>query len=192
MTDPPTVQTMSAAAYLEWEREQLDKHEFHHGQVRERPVCSPRHCFLSAAICIELHRAADEHGCVALSSDMRIGTPNREHYVYPDCVVVCGRPQTETGTNDVLVNPAVVIEVLARNTEGYDRGLKWAAYRRLPSLTDYLLVSHTRRRIEHYQRETDNCWRYLVYQAGDVIALTVGARLAVDAVYERAFDLPGG
>jgi len=51
-----------------------------------------------------------------------------------------------------LVNPQLIVEVLSESTERYDRGDKWLAYRTIPSLTDYVMVSSTRREVEHYQR----------------------------------------
>lgn len=84
------------------------------------------------------------------------------------------------------------MEVLSRGTETYDRGDKWQAYQRLASLTDYLLVTQTSLRIEHYQREHHGSWRYRVHAGGDTIALTNGAAIAVDAIYEGAFELEAG
>ncbi len=103
--------------------------------------------------------------------------------------MACGGAQMEPGTSDVLANPRVVVEVLSRSTAAYDRGDKWESYQRLPSLTDYLLVSQGARQIEHFQRESDGSWRYRLLEAGGVLVLANGAALAVDAVYENAFDL---
>jgi Uma2 family endonuclease len=77
------------------------------------------------------------------------------------------------------------------STEAYDRGEKWDAYQRLPSLTDYVLVSQTAKSIEHYQREADGSWRYGRLEGGDSVTLSNGAAVAVDAVYEGAFELVG-
>lgn len=95
----------------------------------------------------------------------------------------------EAGTSDVLSNPTVVVEVLSRGTEAFDRGEKWEAYQRLVSLTDYLLVSQRHVRIEHYRREGDGSWRYRVLEQGDTITLANGASLSVDAIYDGAFEL---
>jgi Uma2 family endonuclease len=106
-------------------------------------------------------------------------------------VAVCGALQTEPGTVDVLVNPRIVVEVLSRSTEAYDRGDKWEAYQKAASLTDYLLVAQGAARIEHYRREGDGSWRYRLHGAGGTLTLTNGATLSVDAVYEGAFDMTG-
>lgn len=188
MTDGARVQTTSAAEYLAWEREQLDKHEFHCGEVFAMAGGSPRHNLLASAMMVALAAATREHGCRVLSSDQRIAAEPQKRYVYADAVVVCGAPQTEPGASDVLSNPTAVVEVLSPSTEAYDRGVKSRAYRRLPSLSDYLLVSQTEPRIEHYRRDNDGSWRFFEYEAGDVITLANGAQLAVDAVYEGAFE----
>jgi len=128
-------------------------------------------------------------GCHVLSSDQRIAAAD-DRYVYADCVAVCGELRMAPGTSDVLASPTVVVEVLSKTTERYDRGDKWAAYQRLPSLTDYLLVAQQTPRIEHYRRELAREWRYSVHDAGGTIQLASGATLVVDTLYEGDFELP--
>src|SRR5215468_3549708 len=128
---------MSAEDYLVWERSQLDKHEYHLGEVFAMAGGSPRHNLLSSAMAAELRAAERGKGCHVLSSDQRLAAPLGKRYVYADVVVVCGAVETESGAADVLLNPRVIVEVLSRSTERYDRGEKWEAYQRIPSLTDY-------------------------------------------------------
>lgn len=191
MTDAASVQTMSAAEYLEWERQQLDKHEFHHGEVFAMAGGSPRHNFLANALGAELRAATRQLGCSVFSSDQRIAAEPSKRYVYADAVVVCGPFESEPEARDVLSNPTVVVEVLSASTEAYDRGLKWEAYQNLTSLTDYLLVSQAQPRVEHFRREADGSWRYSVHRAGDAITLANGAQVAVDPIYEGVFELDG-
>jgi len=122
-----------------------------------------------------------------LTSDQRIRTGERR-YVYPDATVVCGAPVLEP--DDVIVNPTIVVEVLSSSTEQYDRGLKWDGYQILPSLTDYLLVSQDRARIELFAR-VDSRWVYTAANAGERITLTSGVMLDIDAIFAGVFDLPG-
>jgi Uma2 family endonuclease len=183
---------MSAAEYLEWERQQPGKHELHHGEAFAMAGGSPRHNLLSSAAASELRAATRGKGCVVLSSDQRIAAQPGERYVYADAVVVCGDVRTEPGTTDVLANPTVIVEVLSRSTETFDRGEKWEAYQRLPSLTDYLLFAQSQVRVEHYHREADGSWRYRVLEAGDTLTLANAASVGVDAIYDGAFALDGG
>ncbi|KYG08571.1 hypothetical protein BE21_22935 [Sorangium cellulosum] len=192
MGDAAATQRMSAAAYLEWERGQVAKHEYRLGEVFAMASGNPRHNFLSNAVGAELRAAVRGRPCHVLSPDQRISAKQGERYVYADAVVACGGVRMEPGTSDVLANPSVAVEVLSPSTEAYDRGEKWAAYQRIPSLTDYLLVLQTSARVEHFRREADGSWRYLVIEAGGAISLAIGAAVPVDAIYEGAFELDAG
>ena len=166
----------TAGEYLAWEREQADKHEYHRGEVFAMAGGSPRHNFLSAAVVAELRAAFRGKGCYPLTSDQRLGLQQGERYVYADAVVVCGPARMEPGTSDVLANPSVVVEVLSRSSEAYDRGDKWEAYQRLSTLTDYLLVSQWSTQIEHFQREAGGSWRYRLVGPGGSVFWPMGPR----------------
>ena len=111
--------------------------------------------------------------------------------MYADASVVCGALELAKGTTDSLAKPSVVIEVLSKRTEAYDRGLKWESYRELASVTDYLLLSATAPRIEHYRGEASGEWHYRVVPAGGRVTLTNGATIALDNVYSGVFELDG-
>jgi Uma2 family endonuclease len=181
---------MAAAEYLAWEREQSERHHYLRGEVFAMAGGSPRHNALGAAVIGDLRNAFRGGPCRAFTSDQRVAIRDGEHYVYPDVTVVCGPLEFAADTKDTLVNPTVVVEVLSRSTEAYDRGAKWDDYRQLPSVTDYLLVSQASPRIEHFQRG-DGEWHYRVAGAGGRVTLTSGAVLEVDALFRGVFDLEG-
>ncbi len=191
MGDAALQEKLSAADYLVWEREQLQKHEYHLGEVFAMAGGSPRHNFLSGAMVAQLWVALRGKGCHVFTSDQRISVKEGERYVYSDAGATCGKQELEAGTNDVLLNPKVIVEVLSKSTQAYDRGDKWAGYQRIASLTDYLLVSQSAPQIEHFQKETDGSWRYRRLGAGDRVVLWSVAELQVNAVYEGAFELVG-
>ncbi len=182
---------MTAAEYLAWERLQETRHEYHDGEVFAMAGASLRHNAIAAAVIRDLGLALRGRGCVVLTSDQRIAAPPGDRYVYPDVAVVCGRVELESETNDVLLNPGVIVEILSKTTEAYDRGEKWEGYRRLPSVQDYLLVSQAVAKIEHFQRQADGAWRYTVAEAGAALRLANGAALEVDAVFAGVFELNG-
>lgn len=182
---------VTAAEYLAWEREQAVKHEFFDGEVFAMAGGTPRHNALGMSTGAELRASQRPNNCTVLSSDQRIAFPPQTRYVYPDVTVICGPPAFQPGTNDVIINPAILVEVLSSSTEEYDRGLKWAGYQRIASLTDYLLVAQAEPRIEHYRRNADRSWIYRTAGPGERIELTGGGELAVDAIYAGVFELPG-
>ncbi len=182
---------MTADEYLAWERTQEARHEFHRGEIFAMAGGSPRHNALAAAVIRDLGAAVRGTQCRVLTSDQRIAAPTGSRYVYADVTLVCGPMQLETGTTDVLSNPVAIVEVLSKSTEAHDRGQKWEGYQNIRSLTDYLLVSQSTPKIEHFQRRDDGSWRYEVAGPAGEVELANGARILVDSVFAGAFEIEG-
>jgi Uma2 family endonuclease len=180
---------VSPTEFLRWEREQKERHEYYRGEVFAMAGGSPRHNVLCAAVGAELRSALRGKACHVYSSDQRVGDSEQDRYVYPDVTVICGVPLLQPGTSDVATNPLALVEVLSTSTEPYDRGLKWEGYQRIPTLTDYLLVSQAEPRIEHFQREADGSWRYRSVTLGGSVSLSNGASITVESVFEGAFEV---
>jgi Uma2 family endonuclease len=96
--------------------------------------------------------------CKVVTSDLRFKVDASGLYAYPDIVFVCDPPQFEDEVVDTLLNPRVIVEVLSDSTEKYDRGLKFANYRQLPSLREYVLVAQDRPLVERYVRQDGATW----------------------------------
>ena len=64
---------------------------------------------------------------------------------------------------NTLLNPRVIVEVLSDSTEKYDRGTKFAHYRQLPSVQEYVLIAQDRPLVERYVRQADDAWLLTVF-----------------------------
>jgi Uma2 family endonuclease len=179
---------LTPAEYLAGERASAQKSEYFRGEIFAMAGGSPRHNRIIANLIREVDSQLVDGPCFTYPSDQRVRIPETGLYTYPDVSVVCGEPIFEEG--DTLVNPILLVEVLSENTEGYDRGAKWAHYRRLPSLREYVLVSQDRPRIERYVRH-EGGWEF-TEECGldaEVQLASVPARLSLSRVYNRV-DLP--
>jgi Uma2 family endonuclease len=119
------------------------------------------------------------------SSDLRVCVEDTGLTTYPDLTVICGplRPAPHDAT--AATNPTVLIEVLSPSTEAFDRGEKFAHYRQIPSLQDYVLVGSEVARVEVHHRLGDGSWRLTAAERGaSVWVESLGLDLAVDAIYE--------
>ncbi|HVK75265.1 MAG TPA: Uma2 family endonuclease [Kofleriaceae bacterium] len=182
---------VTPSEYLAWEREQRARHEYFDGEVFAMAGGSMRHNALCGAVVETLRTALRGRGCFVMTSDQRVAMDHGRRYVYPDVTGVCGEILMQPDARDVLLNPAILVEVLSASTEQYDRGLKWEGYQRIPSLTDYILASQAEARIEIFRRGADGAWTYRAVGAGERLTLTGGVELDVDAIYAGAFELPG-
>lgn len=105
---------------------------------------------------------------------------------YPDVTIVHGRPERDSDDPNAVTNPTVIVEVLSDSTEEYDRGDKFDHYRRIPSLQQYVLVSHRDHEIEVWTRGTDG-WTVSTSHQGERAELdSIGAHLVVAEVYDAA------
>jgi Uma2 family endonuclease len=144
--------------YLAIERGSQQKNEYLNGEIFAMGGASERHNLIVGNVFASLHAQLRGQPCKVYSSDMRVKINVTGLYTYPDVVALCGEARFDDDQHDTLINPNIIIEVLSKSTEGYDRGEKFAHYRRVESLTEYVLISQERCRIEHYVRQPDNQW----------------------------------
>ncbi|MGI8741218.1 MAG: Uma2 family endonuclease [Bryobacteraceae bacterium] len=119
--------------YLRLERAAEYKSEYVGGEIFAMAGGSPRHSELAANWIFEVKSKLRGSNCRLFTSGLRVRTPATGSYVYPDVAVVCGELRVYETANDVLTNPAVVVEVLSLSTAHYDRGKKFELYRAFPS-----------------------------------------------------------
>jgi Uma2 family endonuclease len=145
----------TAEEYLTLERKASYKSEFHEGKIYAMTGASRKHNLVAGNIYRELSLQLKKRPCEAYINDMRVKAAEARSYHYPDIAVVCGTPQFEDAQLDTLLNPALLIEVLSPSTEAYDRGGKFAHYRKIATLREYVLVAQDQPGIERYARQGD-------------------------------------
>jgi Uma2 family endonuclease len=144
--------------YLAIEEKAEFKSEFYRGEMFAMAGGSDLHALLGNAIGGELRSALKGRTCRAYNSELKVRVAHGGLYAYPDVSVVCGEVQFAEGTNKVITNPSVVVEVLSPSTEAYDRGSKSSEYRKIPSLREYAFISQVEPRVEIYGRKANGEW----------------------------------
>lgn len=144
--------------YIAFERKtlpdsQMVRNEYRDGELIAMSGASRSHNLITGNIFGELRTQLRGSGCETYMSDMRVSTLPTASYFYPDVVVVCEEPRFEDDVFDTLLNPIILVEILSPSTEAYDRGEKFAHYRQLASLQEYILVAQDKILIEHYYRQ---------------------------------------
>ena len=177
---------ISPEDYLDLERRSDTRSEYLDGEIFGMTGASRRHNLLVGNLYTAFRSQLRPKGCGVYFSDMRVKVSATGLYSYPDVVVVCGESQFEDAEVDTLFNPKVIVEVLSKSTEDYDRGTKFVHYRTLPSLTEYILVSQDRVHVEHHLHQREGWLLTETDRREDVIDLpSVGARLALAEIYDE-------
>lgn len=172
------------AAYLEWEEEQPEKHEYYRGQTFAMTGARRAHVTVALNLATAFRAHLRGGPCRTYISDMKLRVEAADAAFYPDVMVTCDPRDHRADTH--LCYPALVVEVLSESTAAYDRGKKFAAYRKLESLKEFTMVDIDARRIECFRREGGH---WVLYEfAGDESCEfgAVGLTLPLSAVFEDA------
>ena len=180
-------QTVTPEEYLSLERAAAFKSEYLGGQMVAMAGASRRHNLITLNVGGALNAQLAERACEVYANDMRVKVEASRDYAYPDVVAVCEEPRFEGGALDTLLNPAVIVEVLSPSTQGHDRGTKFALYRTIETLRDYVLISQDRVRVEHYARQGAFQWLLTEYtDLGDALSLpSLGVTLYLSELYRQ-------
>jgi Uma2 family endonuclease len=173
--------------YLEQEQQSEVRHEYFAGQIFDMAGSTPQHNRITVNLSSALNFQLRGRKCQVFSIDVRVKIPNTGLYTYPDVTVVCGAVQYDERDANAITNPKVIIEVLSKSTEAYDRGDKFAHYRQLEEITDYLLVTQERKRVEHYVKQSDYQWLLTVFEneSEALIIEGIDCRLTLAEIYEN-------
>jgi Uma2 family endonuclease len=155
---PKATGRLTEAEYLVIERASEFKSEFYDGEMFAMAGGTPQHSLIATNLAGEFRNRLKGSGCVPYNSALRIKVEATGLCTYPDLSIICGPLRFAPGTDDTVMNPTVLVEVLSESTEAYDRGKKFEHYRQIPSLHEYLLVSQTEPRVEHFTRRPDGRW----------------------------------
>ena len=155
MTAARATGRLTPEEYVARERQAETKSEFVGGCLVAMSGASRLHNLVVVNVVGALHEQLRERPCELFASDMRVKVAETGDYTYPDVVVACDDIQFEDAELDTLLTPTVIIEVLSPSTEGHDRGKKFAAYRQLRTLQEYVLVAQDHPSVEHYARQGD-------------------------------------
>jgi Uma2 family endonuclease len=142
----------TAAEYLAMEAVAPYKSEYHRGEIFALSGGSADHSLVQANVGRALGNALESTPCRVFTSDLRIHVKSDDLYTYPDVSVVCGEIRYHPRRTDTITNPILIVEVLSPSSREYDRGAKFAMYKQIPSLREYVLVDSEQARVECLRR----------------------------------------
>lgn len=192
--DLATTPLTTVSNYLSAEAQATDKHEYlegfvyplHYHPITNMAGASDAHVKVAG----NAHYALKTHlrgtACSLYMADMRLNIKTRhsECYFYPDVLVTCDPQDRERTLHKE--SPILVIEVLSPSTEDYDRGKKFAMYRLLPSLREYVLIDPTQYLVEIYRINEHQRWELFNIEGENstVEFVSIGLSVPLRDLYE--------
>lgn len=178
---------VSVDEYLALDRAAETKSEYVDGEIFAMASASPRHVLIATNIAAELRGRLKSSPCQVYASDLRVQASRGKAFHYPDVAVVCGRPEFRDSRKDTVTNPVVIVEVLSPSTRNYDRGDKFASYRKLDSLREYILIDTNPCHIELYRRREGGIWEFSeIDDCGASLAIpALGISIPFEEIYAK-------
>ena len=175
---------ISPEDYLEGERISPIKHEYRRGLIYAMVGAKKPHVIIAGNIARSIGNHLDNSPCVVMSSDIKVRLTEADCYYYPDVVVTC-HPDDLKGTQDYIHHPKVIIEVLSKSTQKFDRTTKFVDYQTCPELEEYVLISQTEKFVEVRTRQSDR-WETAVYKSSDRVQLkSIDWTGPIEAIYQK-------
>ena len=175
--------------YLRIEERAKNKNEFYKDLIIPKAGATLLHNQIATNITTTIKIAVRslEQKYIVLNSDQKIRVEAEDTTVYPDALVICEKPEFWKGREDVIVNPFVIVEVLSKSTQNYDRGEKFMLYQRLPSLKEYIVVEQHIPLVESWYQLEKNTWQKTAAHGTESILplRSLGVSLRLDEVYEH-------
>jgi Uma2 family endonuclease len=182
---------LTPQAYLAQERRADYKSEYLRGEVFAMAGASYEHTLSKDNLARHAGNQLADGPCRILTSDMRVKVEATGLYTYPDIAIVCEEPRFEDEVFDTLLNPRTLVEVLSDSAEKYDRGAKFAHYRQIPSLQEYVLVAQDQPLVERFVRQADGSWLMTAFEGlSQTLAFTsVPVQVSLAEIY-RGITFP--
>ena len=184
---------LTAEQFLAWDATQFLRHEFVAGEVSARAGAEDRHVTVTLNFYIALRQHLAGTPCKVFVSDMKLHVAAADAYFYPDVMVTCA--DTDRASPLIKSEAVLVVEVLSASTAAYDRGAKFAAYRKLPSLQEFLVIDIDidGRRADLHRKGADGLWVLHPFEPGDAVQLrSVGLDLTAAQLFAEVDARPSG
>ncbi len=153
------LKTMTAEEYLAWEEQQETKHEFYQGIVYEvYAMAGARDAHVTVSLNVASLFKSHLRGtpCRTYIAAMKLKAAEADEYFYPDVFVTCD--ERDRASEYHKSHPKLIVEVLSPPTAGFDRGGKFAAYRKIPELQEYAVVDASRRAVDLFRKDGSGHW----------------------------------
>ncbi|MEW6499119.1 MAG: Uma2 family endonuclease [Cyanobacteriota bacterium] len=176
---------ISREDYLEGERVSPIKHEYRRGQVYAMVGAKKPHIIIAGNLVRILGNHLYNSPCLVLSSDIKVRLESADCYYYPDVAVTCDERDTNS-TDDFILYPILVVEVLSTSTEAFDRGEKFADYQTSPSLREYVLIHQSQMSVECFRLSDSGDWVSQIYRPGDEVYFAgIDFRCDIASIYRK-------
>jgi Uma2 family endonuclease len=189
MNTQPIQAYFTPEEYLELERNSSFKHEYQRGLMYAMAGAKRSHIKITGNMHLLIANFLADLPCDVSIADMKVKIKEADCYYYPDISVTCDKEDLES-EEDFIVGPKLIIEVLSKSTERFDRSEKFLNYQQLASLEEYVLVNQNKVQVECYRKQPSGEWQYQCYGVGEMVEfLSIDFKCPIEKIYNKVLGL---
>ena len=172
--------------YINLNRQNSEKYEFAGGKILQTAGTNRTHNLIVTNLTIAVGSRMKGGKSEIYVNNMLVQL-NPERFTYPDVVIVSGKPSYADQNEDILLNPAIVVEVFSKNANFFEKNEKLECYLAMPSVREYVSVKEDEMRVEHYTKQNAKQFIYRIYNDGDdfVSLDSINCKISVAEIYAR-------
>ncbi|QHV94787.1 Uma2 family endonuclease [Spirosoma endbachense] len=150
--------------FMDFLHETFYRVEYHNGQIIIMGLAAFIHELLIGRIITLLTNLYSGTDYYVAGSNVGVLTTEGKGYYNPDITVVKGTPKFRQGSNAIITNPYLLVEVLSESTAAYDLYHKLPKYEQMDSLQEVVIVDRFDQSISTFRRtDTLNVWTQTIY-----------------------------
>ncbi len=173
--------------YRELEETAEFRNEYRDGKIVQMSGGSINHSRIIRNLSRVLGNLLEGQPYELFHNDLRLWIPRYRRGTYPDVMVIEGEPVFNEGRSDEILNPMLIVEVLSKSTNNFDKEDKFRFYRSIPELREYVLVSQYEFLVEQYIKTESNEWLFREYEGetATVSLASVGVQMSISEIYVK-------
>ena len=185
------VKQHSIAAYFDLLEQSDERLEYHNGEIVMMAGGTINHGILGSNANTAISNALSGRNCTYINGDVLIYVEKTNSLVFPDGMVICGEIQAHEKHKHAIINPKLVIEVLSKSTQGYDRGDKFHKYCSLDSFCEYVLIDQYQPVIDTLFRAEKGLWqmRTTIGLEQSIYLHSIDATIQLEDIYRNTVGL---
>lgn len=129
------------------------------------------------------------------SSNIKVYVARHNSYYNPDMAITKGEPQFikhkyNKKSATFLLNPYILVEVLSKSTESFDKINKLADYQKIESLEQIIFIEPNNTDISTFIRQSANEWRHLTFDSDtELLPIADKGHILVGDIYKNLIRL---
>ncbi|GAB1541159.1 Uma2 family endonuclease [Scytonema sp. NUACC21] len=173
--------------YLELEEQAEFRSEYIDGEIIPMPGGTTNHNKIALNFCRKFPLTLQGQAYDIYMVDVKLWINRYRLYTYPDVMIVKGEPTYEGNNKTAIVNPMLIVEVLSKSTQAFDKTDKFKYYRSIPELQEYILIDQYSFSIEQYVKKAEGEWTFKEYEGEDaaLVLNSVDLQISFRDIYER-------